>query len=497
MAVVGACVALIGGVYRWRILHSPFGVLNADESITGIMALRLPRHVSVLLPGANYGGTLEAFLAWPLVHLLGPTAFAVKVVTMVLWAATALVTYSIVRLSNQPVVVAVSAASMVFVFSGSMVLLSTLAYPGYPAGLLAWACCLYSLAASAALSDSTRPETTALRTGRFMHRWDYAAGFAAGIAVWMHPMFLPIALAAFTAAAWLHRRGFVRWLVRSGLGLVCGLGPFLIYNASSGWPSLHEGFNAVNAPYPTRLKNFLIELFPRGLGLRSAQGTWWAGPSLGHVLTLAVYLVIGLGCVVLVRQQRSFAPVVTGFLGLPLLGLFKHLAFFDDGRYFEPFVVPAAIGLAAGLWALVTVSTAMRRRSGAAAFLLGALTIGWIATTNIPWTRDNLRVAVADPEAPVADAVRFLDQHHARYVRGGYWAVYRIAYRSGLRILAGADVAQRFPYQQRAAEAGGPDEVGYAFLAGSEDPALLLRPVGEYDRAVFGDLVVYAVKAVP
>ena len=261
VAVVG-----VGGVLLSRsLLEEPItGVTNADEATTGIMALTILRgNVPLMLPGQAYSGTLEAYALAPFYALFGTSNLALKLVNVFLWGVAAVVCYFLARLVLTRLG-ATAAALLVWVPGLALILLSTRAYPGYATGLLAYLAALYCLGR---VAEADQPTVLG----------SLIAGFLSGLAIWLHPMFACLVAPAIVVVTWRHRHALLRWLGPALVGVVVGMAPFLGYNLTNGWASLHQPPSAVgDVSYVDRLQAFVMQLWPRALGLRgiSAVGPW-------------------------------------------------------------------------------------------------------------------------------------------------------------------------------------------------------------------------------
>src|SRR5438874_11458298 len=96
LLVVAAVGAIAGIALRiWAVLL-PQGSLDADEAVVGLMTHKiLDGTLPVFFPGQGYGGTQEAFLAAPLVAGFGLHAWAIRLVVVALWAASAVLVWRI------------------------------------------------------------------------------------------------------------------------------------------------------------------------------------------------------------------------------------------------------------------------------------------------------------------------------------------------------------------------------------------------------------------
>jgi hypothetical protein len=169
-------VAVAGVFARWWIGSSAQGFVSGDEGMSAVSAFDVLHGQPHLLIGAsNYGGTLEALVLAPLLKVFGSSVWLLRIVASAIFALAA--------------VAAAKAAAVVFdrriswmvggllwLASGAIVLLSMTMYLGYNSGLLFT---VISLGLMMRLAKEDRPIWTF-----------FAAGVAAGLAVWGHPLFV-------------------------------------------------------------------------------------------------------------------------------------------------------------------------------------------------------------------------------------------------------------------------------------------------------------------
>jgi hypothetical protein len=93
---VALCGAAAGAALRvWAVLL-PQGALDADEAVVGLLARGiLHGTLPAFFPGQGYGGTQESFLAAPLVAAFGLETWAIRIVVVLLWAASAVLVWRI------------------------------------------------------------------------------------------------------------------------------------------------------------------------------------------------------------------------------------------------------------------------------------------------------------------------------------------------------------------------------------------------------------------
>ena len=174
------------------------------------------------MAGNDYGSTTETYLLAPIL------AFWTGV-----WAAAHPAdrccprspAYALYRLAR-PIFGRVPAAALALIgwtISGAMALMFMRAYMGYPTGFIA------QVAALALACHAMRTEQKLARTA-------FLAGFAAGFAMWSHPVFGTVALLALIAPTLYRWRALRRWWLPLAAGGVLGVSPWLLFMAQNGWP---------------------------------------------------------------------------------------------------------------------------------------------------------------------------------------------------------------------------------------------------------------------
>lgn len=486
-------VAVTGVVLRVVVLRSGSGVLLADEAYTGLASMGvLDGRFPVVLDGNRYTAVLEVYAFAPVVGIMGPSIGALKILPMVIWAAASVMTYLAAlslaggstddvplaepdRPTQRDRCIAAVAASVVWIAPGALLVVSTLAYPGYALGMTVSVSALW--AATRVLDQDVAEQRSSALFGALV-----------GLGFYLHPMFLAVLAPPVILVAWHHRRS-VRtfWAPFVVAGVVVN-GPFLLWNIVNGFPSL-DVQNGLPGTYTDRLHAFATELVPRGYGLRDESFDWLLGRPFG----LLVYaIIVGLavaGCVASVRggHRRSRWLLPSILIGAwPLMALFSPLIFAVDGRYNVitfPFV---AIAVASSLR---YVHADGRRMATAAVVFVGL----WACVTVWPHTARIAQGGSGDPNAAVHEVVEFLEDSGVEFVAGSFWTVLPIEFVSD-REISGAVISPapvRFPERQRAVEAAPPQEVAFVFPLWAEEPAALWMPADQYERSVVADTVVY------
>ena len=253
-----ACLpAVVAGLLiRVWLMRTSLSRLNADEGITGLQAFDvLKGQFRLIVAGNDYGSTTETYLLAPILAFwtgVGP----VRILPILLSAVAG---YALYRLAR-PIFGRVPAAALALIgwtVSGAVALLFLRSYMGYPTGFIA------QVAALALACHAMRTEQHLVRTA-------FLGGFAAGFAVWSHPIFGTVALLALIVPTLYRWPAFRRWWLPLSAGGVLGVSPWLLFMAQNGWPESAKP--VVQTTYPERLVRFVTELLPRAFGLRTPGG---------------------------------------------------------------------------------------------------------------------------------------------------------------------------------------------------------------------------------
>ncbi|WP_027659088.1 hypothetical protein [Salinispora fenicalii] len=262
-----AGTALVAGVgYRLLLLLTDTPPTNSDEATMGLAALHIGQGQGfpIWFYGQAYMGTLEAYLAAPLVALTGPSTLALRLPTLALYAVFALLAWRLtLRLTGDHWYALLVTVLLAF-GSDRIVKNQLIAGGGYPemnAAGVALALLAYDLAAG--------------RPGRRPARWT-GWGFLAGLMVWVDPLVLPYVVGTgvvLVAFRWRELMGRAGALL--GLGALVGAAPLLVDSLVTGRSPLTAVLAASGAGQSTSW----AERLSGGLVLGPALGMGFCSPS--------------------------------------------------------------------------------------------------------------------------------------------------------------------------------------------------------------------------
>ncbi|MER7444137.1 hypothetical protein [Micromonospora avicenniae] len=289
LAGVLTAVALLAGVgYRIALLAFDAPPTNSDEATMGLAALHIARgqDFPIWFYGQSYMGTLEAYLAAPVLAVTGPSLFGLRLVTVALYALFVLLAWRLtLRLTGDRWFALLLVVLLAF-GSDRIVKNQLIAGGGYPE----------MNPAGVALALLTYDLCTG-RPGRRLPRWT-AWGLLAGLMLWVDPLVLPYVVgpgAVLVAFRWRELRGRAGAVL--GLSVLVGAAPLLGHSLVSGRNPLAavlaaaSGGAGVPAGWADRLHGGLLLGPPLGMGF-CAPGNcatwqlWWA-------FALPVLLVVG------------------------------------------------------------------------------------------------------------------------------------------------------------------------------------------------------------
>lgn len=447
--------------------------VDADETVVGVMALRIARFAEfpVWYAGQQYMGALEAYLLAPVVALLGPTPWAIKLVALGL---------SLVQVGTGVVLADRLSGRAGAMFAGLL-----LACP--PLFLTAWSLKLRGGFVSLwALGQLLWVVTLVIDERGWTTRRGLAWGLVAGVATWTNLLAFPYVAAA---GLFLLVRGALRtprsWGLASA-GFVAGAAPLLGWNVVHPLATL-RALPAAGGGAPLDHPSLLATRhLPILLGLRVP----WAAhvPSSWEPVAFAGLLAAVLTVAWRWRRGSPKAAYLLGFFLLAYLGcvLFSGFGHETEPRY------AAVLGVLLGVVPAVALATSWeRRRVGRAFAILVAATIVLGHARSIalesrvaPMAPGHLHSSGNHDPAPL---VRLLDREGVTLVVAEYWAGLPIAFATGERIGVMTwpwrlGRAERFRSGERRAWAfrsAGERAVVPAFKADLESRAVAYRTVDE------------------
>ncbi|WP_019868995.1 hypothetical protein [Salinispora oceanensis] len=262
-----AGTALIAGVaYRLLLLLTDTPPTNSDEATMGLAALHIGQgqEFPIWFYGQAYMGTLEAYLAAPLVALTGPSTLALRLPTLALYAVFALLAWRLTLRLTGDHWYALLVTVLLAYGSDRIVKNQLIAGGGYPemnAAGVALALLAYDLAAG--------------RQGYRAARWT-GWGLLAGLMAWVDPLVLPYVVgtgAVLLAFRWRELWGRAGALL--GVGALVGATPLLLDSFLTGRSPLTAVLAASGAGESTSW----AERLHGGLVLGPALGMGFCSPS--------------------------------------------------------------------------------------------------------------------------------------------------------------------------------------------------------------------------
>jgi hypothetical protein len=470
----------------WReALRTP---VDADTAIVGLMARHLGHGTTMW--GQPYGSPLEAWLAAPLLAMMGARPEALRVCYFLLGLALIPLAYVLAR--HLDARAALPAALLVACPPPYFLLLSALPPPMYPSALV-----LCGIVMALVLRIGERIEA-----GR-PARWELAlAGTLGGLAAWTHLMSLSIILACvvYLLRGERARRG----------ALLYALVPFLL--ASAPWWT-----RALVDPQATRIVSVserragfrahllaVLPQLPRPLGGVLGTRTPWIADDTAHVVqappavATLIVLLYGASLVLAVRASPASPPARLLLAAAALVVIvfpFPLRSGPDTIRFLTPLYLPLAALVA---WAGLALGTL--RRAWILVLALACLHLGMASRLLGAW-RGADRAAAPFLLPDLAPVLGFLDNHQIRRAYASYGPAYRLTFETGERIIASPPWNERFlhyplPYL---------DEVRFAknvaWLLTPRIPTDLPVPVafeaalsatgGRYRRSAAGDATVF------
>jgi hypothetical protein len=467
--LLAALPAIITGLLiRAWVMRSPLLAMNSDEALTGLQSWEvLDGRFRLIVAGNDYGATTESYLFAPILAIWSG-AWPLRVMSALLSVLAAFALYRLaVPLLGR--VVAITMALIGWSVSGAIVLVWSRPYMGYTTGFIAQVAAL-ALACHAMRSTARLARTALL------------AGFAAGFAIWSHPMFGLVALLALAVPSLYRWRHFRRWWLCLAAGGLVGVAPWLIFIYGNGRPE--SALPTVRTTYSERLLRFLTELLPRAFGLRAPDGTWLSPDwlAVGGAALLIIGSLSGLVLLVVRRGLSGLPILVAGLLAFPCLALFSPLGFVADGRYALPFLPQLLMGL--GAW-LLLLPVSVR----SSPWLVAVVPTVWAMVLCVPIIHHQSGWALVDPDDDAERVAGELQSRNITYLDGDYWGTYLVDYLADHAVQVSTDGTVRLADQAAAVRQASPSAVAYIFKAG-EAPRLRLA-AADYQMIYFGAYDLY------
>ncbi|MEV4519793.1 DUF423 domain-containing protein [Micromonospora tulbaghiae] len=473
-------VGFAGVGYRLALLFADVPPTNSDEATMGLAALHIARGEGfpVWFYGQAYMGTLEAYLAAPLVALAGPSVLVLRLPTLALYALFLLLSWRLTRRLGGDRWYALLVVAVLALGADRVVKNQLIAGGGYPELNPAGAA-LALLTVGLCVSGP----------GARLPRWA-AWGLISGVLLWVDPLILPYVL---TLGVLLVARRRREMAGRAGLvlagALLLGAAPMLVDSIRHGrnpvTAVLAAGGSGTAADWADRLHGALVLGPPLAMGFCSpgrcaTWQLWWAvafpvllvlaaltawhtlrrasgrpgsavrvsagvrlallGGAAGVLAAYAVSNAAGRTPIESSRYLSCLAVAVPALLwplwqaarplaARRLTGLrqFAEVAASEEGGYRhlpEMESIKATGGRATG-------ARARMAGVGALAVLAGVLGTGASATVDVIRAAPDVH-AEADRHRSLVDTLGALD---VRNVRGGYWTCNRLTYATGENVV--------------------------------------------------------------
>jgi hypothetical protein len=429
----------------WRVVLTVLGVppTNSDEAIMGLAALHVAQGngVPTYFYGQHYMGTIEAVLAAPLVAVLGPSVIALRVVTLLLYAAMLVSVFHLVRRVFSPGL-AVFTVGLLALGGDRLVLNQLQAIGGYPesvpmvAGLLLL--------------------TYLLVTRRLTRWWAFAGwGLLFGLIVWNHwspaPYLLGalVVLLAFRVLTW-------RTAAVTVGALLVGALPLLIDNvrAEAADRSINV-FLALNAagpaaPLGVRIRHGGFSGLPGALGLCEVDrcAGWaqvWAPVIVALLIVATVAAIRGLRGSD--RPEHAKHAVRLVLAGAALVSLATYLnspAAGGDPMGTSRYLAMLVLSVPAAIWPVWEIArpasaivVAVRWTTRA---LIPAVALGTALAVTMAFATASLGRHIPRYQAVAARQsalIAALDGAGVNRIHTDYWTCYWITYTTGERIVCG------------------------------------------------------------
>jgi len=408
-AVFVGVALVVGLAMRVALYRSSLSASNSDEAVLGLMVRHaLHGQFTTFLWGADYGGTQEVLLTVPVFWLVGSGVNALRVVPLALNVITALLVWRVGRrtLAPRPAVVA---GALYWVWPPQTVFLQL-----HQVGFYASNGIYSALILLAALR--ARERASAARVALL--------GLVIGLAFWQTSQIVPVAVPAVAWLVWRERRVLRHAWLAVPLAVLGAL-PWIVWNASHGWASLHF-VSGSNSSYLFRLRTFASPVLPMALGLRQILSQAWLAPY--GIAALAYVGLLVLFCVGAYRGRRrdvSLLYVVAAVF--PLVMMISPVSF----QTIDPRYVTALLPVLALLVAQLATTWA---RAWGILVLACLVTATWLHD----FDRQVQTVSGGQPNAPrsIAPLISTLERLHVDRAYADYWVAYRLAFDTNERIVA-------------------------------------------------------------
>ena len=329
---------------------------NADEAIVGLMARNiLAGERPVFFYGQAYMGSLDAWLVAGGFAIWGSQVWVIRLVQIILYLLTIIVTILIGRLAFRSWKQGLLAGLYLAFPAVNTTLYTTVSLGGYGEAML--------IGSLGLLTGFWMLEHALLRSTWWMGVWGALLGFG----LWANGLslvfFLPMGVALLFRMIKISHEKKWGWFLLAGLvGFMIGSAPWWVYATGNGFGQLVNELSGTAVAVEgtsffqrsmAHLVNLVILGLPAALGLRPPWEVRWLGlPLLPFVL---IFWIIVFVFIYRRREKGNNLRPAYFILGgiliiLTLLFILTPFGVDPSGRYFLPFIIPLSLGAAGWLY---------------------------------------------------------------------------------------------------------------------------------------------------
>ncbi len=412
-----------GVLLRAWILASPLGAMDSDEAVVGLMARHiLEGEFPVFYWGQSYGGAAESYLAAGVFALVGSSTVALRVVPLLLYAGGTVLMWRIGRRIVGEPRAAIGAAIFwiapaYFVWHGAKT-------HGFYGAVLVLGLAIMLIVLRLRENPDSKKDLVGL-------------GLMLGLGWWNSAQ---IVLVAAPALIWLAVR-VPRSLRHAGLvvpAALIGAAPWLIWNLSNEWASLHIELPRPDNSYLSHLPVFFLYALPAALNLRVPGSHEWL---LGVLPSALLYVAALCGFAVLVvRRPHRLEVLLATAVAFPFLFSLSPWGWYQEPRYLL-LLAPIIVLL------LVRLLTSRPLQIGGSCLAL-VLTVAILAAMS-PEGRSQPSDPGVQVSADLSPLIAALHQEDIDAVYANYWIAYRLTFESEETIIATSPGHVRYqPYDE-------------------------------------------------
>jgi len=401
------CLALllviIGCVLRVLMVREPFGVINSDEAMAGLMARGIrDGHFTSFYWGQNYGGSFEVYIL-AILGLFVPEKFAFFILPAAESIFIALLLFQIIKTSLGREV-SLLVASLYFVFPALTVWNIARPMVFYQSTMIFGLIAIWLLDQKYRIKDS--------------YFW-ISIGIIFGVSWWGSLQSLFFTIPCLIVLKVRHIRPSSRQFLLASFSFLLASLPWWCTNLRTRFASLSDGPPRDDTIW-SHLESQSKIGWPSVFGLRQPFNGEWLHASLPFVYIL---LVIGLVAFYVRWMPKESHDQISLLLVIPTFVVLQSLAptgsFIGSGRYYI-FVVPSILFILGSVFSLLIGKF---RNFGA---LIVALIV-LIALLSTALSLSHLRKYQFGP-THLDEVAAALREHQVSSVYGDYWIVYSLAW---------------------------------------------------------------------